>query len=111
MSFRPRGQENRAAVHINNEVLLKLLGLNVPAVMNGAFVDKAGLQRKPCRLIQVNLVSSRQIDLIYLACIRELIELGLISLGGTSLGEWERRTQEDRTQSRTGLPVTPNVKP
>ena len=50
--------------------------------MNGAFVDKAGLQRKPGRFTQVNLVKSRQIDLIYLAGIRELVEFLLISLRG-----------------------------
>lgn len=67
--------------------------------MNGVFVDKAGLKRKPCRLIQVNLVSSRQIDLIHLACIRELIEFWLISLRGKSLVEWEKRTGEELKQS------------
>ena len=43
-------------------------------------MDKAGLQRKPGRFIQVNLVKSRAIDLIYLAGIRELVEFLLISL-------------------------------
>ena len=55
--------------------------------MNGVFMDKAGLKRKPCRLIQVNLVNSRQIDLIYLACIRELVEFWLISLQGRLMVE------------------------
>lgn len=91
--------QRREPLHINNEVLLKLLGLTVPLVMNGVFVDKAGLKRKPCSLIQVNLVNNRQIDLIYLACIRELIELWLISLRGKLLVEWEKRTREELKQS------------
>lgn len=44
-------------------------------------------------------MNSRQIDLIYLACIRELIELWLISLRGKSLVEWEKRTREELKQS------------
>ena len=53
--------------------------------MNGAFVDKAGLQRKPSRFTQVNLVNSRQIDLIHLACVRELVEFLPMSLRGDEI--------------------------
>ena len=66
----------------------------MPLVMNGVFVDKAGLKRKACRLIQVNLVNSRQIDLIYLACIRALIEFWLI------LRWWSGKREPGRNLSK-----------
>lgn len=71
----------------------------MPPVMNGVFADKAGLQREDCRFTQVNLVNSRQTGLIYLVCIRELIECLLISLGEKMIVEWEKRTWEKFKQS------------
>lgn len=63
------------------------------------FVDKAGSHRKACRFTQVSHVNGRQIDLIYLVCIRELIQFLLISLRRKMMVEWEKRTWEEFKQS------------
>lgn len=72
--------------------------------MNGAFVDKAGLQRKPSRFTQVNLVKSRPIDLTYLAVIRELVEFLLISLRGNPIVSGKRELERNLSKAEFDLP-------
>lgn len=62
-------------------------------------MDKAGLQRKPGRFIQVNLVKSRPIGLIYLAGIRELVEFLLVSLRGDPIVSGKRELERNFKQS------------